>query len=134
MASFDGQNRTCGGEEDGVGKKVGSSEVGGDADIFYDASDGGHRLYVGQDGRKVKFTTPDGFTPKGLDGLLRKSKPFALEPSSKIWLIIETRTSSAIEWVASSLWMLTNCSMASCALGNPAAVKSLSLNFESASE
>ena len=72
MTSFDGQNRTCGSEEDRIGKEVGSSEVGGDTDVFHDTSDGGHGLDVGQDCRKIKFTIIDGFTPKSLDALLQK--------------------------------------------------------------
>ena len=70
MASFDGQNRTCGGEEDGIGKKVGGSEVRGDADVFHKTSDTGHGLNIHQNFREVKGASIDGCAPKGLNALL----------------------------------------------------------------
>ena len=48
MASLDGQNRTGGGKEDGIGKEAGGSEVRGDANVFHETSDGGHGLDVDQ--------------------------------------------------------------------------------------
>ena len=49
VAGLDGQNRTCGREEDGIGKEMGGSKVCGDADVFHDTSDGCHSRDVDQD-------------------------------------------------------------------------------------
>jgi len=72
VASFDSQDRTSGGEEDGVGKEVCSSEISGDSDVFHEAGDVGHGRDVGQDTREVKRACIDGRAPERLDTLLRK--------------------------------------------------------------
>jgi len=74
VASFGGQNRTCGGEEGGIGKEAGGSEVRGDADVLHKTSDTGHGRNVGQDFREVERASIDGFAPKYLDSLLRRKQ------------------------------------------------------------
>ena len=73
VASFGGQNRTCGGEEDGIGKEVGGSEVRGDTDVLHKTSDTGHGRNVGQDFREVERASIYGFATKGLDTFLRRA-------------------------------------------------------------
>jgi len=69
VTSFDSQNRTGGGEEDGVGDEVCGSKVRGDTDIFHETSDVGHGRDIGQDTREIEPARIDGLTTKGSDTL-----------------------------------------------------------------